>query len=237
MDLKALESLGLTQKEADVYLILINLKSASIADLIKKSKIAKQSVYEILERLLDKGLVSFAIKDGKKQYIPANPERLRDIVKEKEAGIEALLPELLNRYNENKEETNAELFLGKEGMKTIMNNILKVGKPVYALSNKGEIFEFLKYYMPQFMQKRMKANIFAKIIFVESARNKKFEIPLSEVKYISDDYNSPVALIVYGDNINYLIYSENPIALHIQSKEIAQSFTNYFNLMWSISKK
>jgi sugar-specific transcriptional regulator TrmB len=241
MDTQVLEELGLTPKEIDVYLVLLGLKSATASELINKAKIARQSAYEILQKLLDKGLVSFAIKDGKKQYIPANPERLLGFVKEKEARIEMLLPELLTKYNENKEETNAQVFLGKEGIKAILDSVLTRksvhGRGYCVLANEGKIFDFLKYYMPQYMQNRAKAGIAAKVIYSESARKKKFTSPLGEVRYLSDEYSSPMSVIIYGDTVDYLIFSENPMGIHIESKEIAESFMHYFNLMWSMAKK
>ncbi len=237
MDTSILSEMGLTQKEIDVYLTLISLKSATISELINKAKVSRQSVYEIIQKLLDKGLISFVTKDGKKQYVATNPERLRDIQKEKLELLDKLLPELVSKYKENKEEMNVEVFVGKEGMKTITNNILKVGKPIYVLSNDARIFELLRYYMPQFMQKRAKSGIGMHAIYSEAARQKKIEGELLEVRYVPNEYRLPISIAVYGEHSNIIVYSENPVALHIENKATAQSFMQYFNLMWNLAKK
>ncbi len=237
METKFLEDLGLSPKEVDVYLALLTLESATIFEIKNKAKVSRMSIYEILQKLLDKGLISFVTKDNKKHYQAANPERLRELIKEKEETLETLLPELLSKYKESKSKTNIAVFVGKEGMKTITNNILKVGKPIYVIDGDGKIFEFLKYYIPQFIEKRAKLGISAKVIYCEAFRKNKFKAPLTEVRYISDEYNSPTSITIYEDNVNFLIFSENPIAIHIQSREIAKSYLDYFNLMWSIGKK
>lgn len=237
MNTDILSEMGLTQKEIDVYLTLISFKSATISEIINKAKVSRQSVYEIIQKLLDKGLISFITKDGKKQYVVTNPERLRDIQKEKLELLDNLLPELLSKYRENKEEMSVEVFIGKEGMKAITNNILKVGKPIYVLSNDARIFDVLQYYMPQFMQKRAKLGIKMHVIYSEAARPKKVEGELLEVRYVPEEYKLPLSIAVYGTHSNIIVYSESPVAMHIENKETAQSFMQYFNLMWKLGKK
>lgn len=240
MDLKLLENIGLTPKEVDVYLALINSGTTSIFNLMSKAKVSRKSIYEILQKLLDKGLVSYIIKDNKKQFTAVNPQRLVELVKEKEENIKAMLPELMKKYKETKTDTQVEVFLGTEGMKTITNNLLKTNTEFYVLANEGKIFNFLKYYMPQFQKTMNKQNLKGNIIYSESARKKDLLKPYeNKIRYAPNELNSsPMALAIYGPNVNILIFSEhNPVAIHIKSVEIAQSFMNYFKLMWNISKE
>ncbi|MCK5474054.1 MAG: hypothetical protein KAI53_01495 [Candidatus Aenigmarchaeota archaeon] len=236
MDRKILQDTGLTPKEVDVYLALISLDSASMADIINKAKVSRKSIYEILQKLLDKGFVSYTIKDNKKQYMAATPERFIEILKEKEANLETILPELLRKHNESEEEISAKVFIGKDGIKTVINSQL-TAKKIYVIAGNGEVFDYLRYFMPQFLKKRAGLKIKATILFNENVREKKLNIPLAEIRYLPREYTTPLTTAIYGDNINFTIYSNNPLAIKIKSKEIAHSFMNYFNLMWSIAKK
>lgn len=236
MDTKLLEEVGFTPKEIDVYIALLSLKASSIFELMNRAKVSRKSIYEILQKLLDKGLASYTIKDGRKKYQAASPERLIEILKEKEENVQTILPELLKRYKEMEEETKVELFMGKNGMKAVMNGILKEGKPMHVLAGEGKIHEFLKYYMPQFFKRRVKLKINAKMVYNESVRG-KFSIPLAEIRYIQEKYSSPLSKAIYGNNVSIFIFSETPLVIHIKSKEVAKSFMNYFNLMWKIAKK
>lgn len=245
MNTKILEEVGFTPKEIEVYLVILGLKTSSIFEIMSKANVSRQSIYEILQKLLNKGLISYITKDRKKQYYATDPERITDVIreqeillKEKKASLQTLLPELLKRYRQNKEETKFEIFVGKEGMKTVNNNLLKVGKEVFILSNEGKIYDFLRYYMPSFIKKRAELNIPIKIVFGECVRKRKIKFHLLDIKYISDKYNSPISLAIYGDHVNILIFSEhNPLAIHIKSKEISDSFMNYFNIMWKMAKE
>ena len=245
MDTKILEEIGFTQKEIDVYMVMLTLKTSSIFEIMSKAKVSRQTIYEILQKLLDKGLVSYTIENNKKQYNVTNPKRLLSIIseqeiifKEKGARLQALLPDILKRYNENKQETRFEMFIGKEGMKTVMNNTLEPGKQLYILANEDKVLDFLEYFMLQFRKKRKELNIPIKIIRSECTRKKKLVSVLAEIKHLPDEYNTPTTTIICEDNVDILIFSEeNPIAIHMKSKEIAHSFMNYFNLMWSIAKK
>ena len=58
MDKKLLESIGMTSGEVSVYLALLDLGISSTGNIIKKSNVSSSKVYLILERLLQKGLIS-----------------------------------------------------------------------------------------------------------------------------------------------------------------------------------
>jgi len=60
--------LGLTEGEAKVYLSLLELGSSTIGPIIKKANIASSNVYDILNRLLKKGIVSYILKQKIKYF-------------------------------------------------------------------------------------------------------------------------------------------------------------------------
>ena len=66
MEFNALKDAGLTDGEAKVYLALLELGSSTTGPIIHKSKIAKSIVYQILEKLMQKGLVSYVTKEKTK---------------------------------------------------------------------------------------------------------------------------------------------------------------------------
>ncbi len=236
MNTAPLKHLGMTPKEIDVYLALISLKSASIFQLKSRARTSRKSIYEILQRLLDRGLISYTVKDGKKMFSAAHPERLIEIVREKEDEIKSILPQIEARYNENNESTKVEVFLGANGIKTISENVLRVGKPMYAVSGNAEMYDHLKYYTAQYLKRREALGIHRKAVYNDGARAKKLCPPLTEIRYAPRGYESPLQFTVYGDNVNMHIYADVIVGIHIQSKAVAESFMNYFRLMWEIAK-
>jgi len=237
MQIRPLEDIGLTPKEADVYLALVSMKSASISDIMLRANVSRKSIYEILHKLLDRGLVSYTINDGKKRFNAAHPDSLLDILKKKEENLREVLPEILAKYREEEEKTNVEVFLGIEGIRTVSEKILAVGKPMYAVSGNAEMHTHLKFYTPEFIRKRVQLNIKRCVVYNEGVRKLGLKIPLTEMRYVPEEYSSPIQFTVYGDNVNLLIYSDIPVAIHIQNSDIAKSFMNHFKLMWAIGKK
>ena len=71
-----LQQIGLTSGESEVYLALLEIGSTSTGKIIRQSKVHASKVYPILDRLIDKGLVSF-IKQGKKKIYASNKKPRR----------------------------------------------------------------------------------------------------------------------------------------------------------------
>src|SRR3989338_74358 len=73
-----LQDLGLTKSEIAVYFALLDLGSSSTGHIIKKAGIAAGKIYLILNKLTQKGLVTYAISSGTKYYQAKDPQRLVD---------------------------------------------------------------------------------------------------------------------------------------------------------------
>jgi sugar-specific transcriptional regulator TrmB len=97
------EELGLSNKEARVYLASLGLGPASVQKIADEAGIKRVTTYVILESLVGLGLVSQTVK-GKKTYFvaedPVNLERLierrRQELKEQKQNFDHILPELQN---------------------------------------------------------------------------------------------------------------------------------------------
>src|SRR3989338_11363254 len=119
---------GLAEKEAKVYLACLELGDSVASDIALKSNLPRTLVYDILERLIDLGLISYAIKANRKVFRAADPDEFLRIAHEKEEAINEALPEL-KRLQKIKgvKRPKVEVYEGKEGMKTVMNDILGSG--------------------------------------------------------------------------------------------------------------
>src|SRR3989344_2330280 len=116
MNKEALLGVGLTEKESEVYLALLSLGSSSAGQIIQKTGLHRAVVYDLLERLIEKGLVGYVIKGRKKYYESTNPQRLLDILKEKESKLKSILPNLIELC-QFKDHLDIKIYKGKEGIK------------------------------------------------------------------------------------------------------------------------
>src|SRR3989339_828361 len=102
-EIEVLEELGLSGAEAKVYLALLETGSSLAGPIIKKTGLHRGTTYQIIQRLQEKGLVSSIVKGKKQHFESVNPERLMDMLRNKEEGLKTILPALKAKLNENKE--------------------------------------------------------------------------------------------------------------------------------------
>jgi sugar-specific transcriptional regulator TrmB len=231
--MEILEQLGLTKTETKIYLALLEQGSSLAGAISRKSGIHRRSVYDAIERLIEKGLVSYIVTNNRKYFEAVNPRRLLQLVHEKEDSVNDILPQLELKYNLAKEKQETLFYKGKQGLKTIFEDQLN-SKEILIFGASKNASEILKYYFPHYNKRRVKKTIKTKIIFTEK---QNIKIPLSEIKYLPKEYTSPTAINIYEDKVAIILWAENPFAIVIKNKEISESYKKYFQLLWNISKK
>jgi sugar-specific transcriptional regulator TrmB len=229
-----LEEVGLTRIEAKVYIILLELGSALAGKITEKSGIHRRSVYDALERLLEKGLVSYVTTNNRRYFEAVEPKRLLQIIEERKDNLKSILPELelKRKYAEEKQETT--FFKGKQALKTLFDSQIATRKEILIFGAATNAYKIIKYYFSRYDTLRVKYKIPVKAIF-----NTKLEriIPLSKIRYLPRQYSSHAATNIYGDNVAIILWSEEPLAILIKNKEIAAGYRQYFKLMWKVAKK
>lgn len=85
---EALEKIGLTAGEIQVYETLIDLGLSRTGKITQKAGIASSKVYEVLQRLMKKGLANYVVKNGVRYYDATPPERLIDFLEERREELE-----------------------------------------------------------------------------------------------------------------------------------------------------
>lgn len=232
----SLEQLGFTKNQSLVYISLLKLGSSSAQNIIKESGLHRSRVYDSLERLQDLGLVSFVIKDFKKHFQAAKPEKFLDYIEEKKEIVKQFLPELKKLEGMKKEEINAFVYKGKEGIKTIHSEMLKEGKEVCVLGAKGMIFKELPYFIPNFEKERIKKKIKFTLIY-DKKEIKNFEKDiikrrLFEGKSLPYGFESKSVVNIFGNKVAIILWKDYPSAFMMDNKEIADSFRKWFEFMY-----
>jgi len=234
---KALEVFGLTKTEIKVYLTLLNTGPSSAGTIAKKAGIHRRSVYDSTSRLIQKGLLGYIVKNNKKHFEAVNPDRLLELVKEKEQTLNKILPQLKTKYTGMLEKQETLFFKSKDGLKTVFEDQITTKKEILILGASPLAQEILKYYFHWFNKRREQKNIPVKLLYNE-IHKKKRNLKLAKIKYLPKSFQNPAAMNIYGDKIAIIHWSkERPFAILIQDKEIAQGYRNYFNGLWNIAKK
>ncbi len=232
-----MEAFGLTKIESKIYSALLELGPSLAGIITRKSGIHRRSVYDALERLIQKGLVGYIVKNNRRYFEASNPDRLLELLKEREEQVKTILPELKQKYEKTFEKSETLFYKGKNGLKTVFEDQLSVKKEILILGASPIANEILSYYFHWFDKRRIEKKIKVKLIYNESERKNR-KIKLAEIRYLPNEYPNPSAINVYGDRVAIIHWNkENPFVILIKDKEIADSYRNYFNLMWDIAKK
>lgn len=237
MDIEKLEAIGLSKNEAKIYLALIKLGSAQAGEISKKTQINRRTTYDTLERLIKKGLVTFVIKANRRTFKPINPNRLIDFVKKRETIVNEIVPDLNILYKKSKEEREVNIFEGRKGIRSILNDILQYKE--YVVFGSNEQFPLLmKHDYTIFQKEKKKRNIKSKVILSEELKGKEIvKTAFAKIKFIPSKFSSPTSTFVYGDKVALIVWSEVPFAMLIESKDVAFSYKKYFEELWSMAKK
>jgi sugar-specific transcriptional regulator TrmB len=244
--MEALKNFGLAEKEAKVYLCVLGLGEALASEISSKTNISRQLIYDLIKRLTEHGLVSSIIKDNKKYFRVAPPEQFYQILREKENGIEDVMTELkkIQNYEEHKK-PKIEVYEGVEGMKTIMNDILRVEKKeIIVFGSSKSSFNVMPLFMENWHNRRIKQKLKARIIYNRADETKKrideFKdtLKLMDVRFLLVEAITPTATLIYGNKIAFMVWlKDEPYATLIESKELKNSYAEYFEKIWKIAKK
>jgi sugar-specific transcriptional regulator TrmB len=237
MNFKPLEKIGLTEKDVQIYIELLKKQELTATEIAKNTGLNRSHVYDKLDRLIEKGIVSYIIKNNKKYFKSTKPERLKEYILDIQKEIFEIIPQL-NKLKKQKNKTNVEIFQGKEGMKSVFKDILKEKHDYFVLGEEGKFQEILPIYIEQFLRDVKHYKIKEHLLSKESLRKKiKKASQLTKIKYLPDNYFSPVMMAIYKNKIAIFIWSEPLITILIESKQVQIGFKNYFNLLWKIAKK
>jgi HTH-type transcriptional regulator, sugar sensing transcriptional regulator len=242
---KKLESIGLTKSESKVYLALLELGSSATGKIVDKSKTTSSKIYEILDKLIKKGLVSYIIKSGTKYFEAADPKRILDYIEEKkielnkqENEIKNLLPELELKRKLSEKKSEATIFKGMEGIKTAFNDVLKIMKKneEYHVLVGTKVSEPFFTFINHYHKRRSKLGIKVKLLY--SPSSKMFadairKVPHTKVKIAPYELLDSSFILIYKNKVLITIIDEEMTVFRLESKIAAKSFLNTFDILWN----
>ena len=240
-----LEEVGLAGNEIKVYLALLDLGSALAGEITKKSGVNRTNVYDALDKLIKKGLGSYVIKANRKYFEAASPERIikylderEEEIKRKRELVNSVLTNLETRRKLSKEPQEATIYSGREGLKSVAEEVLKTKKEMLAFGAEGKFVKLFTHYAEQWHIRRGKLKIPLKMIFNENVREikTKANFPLTELRFTTQD-ETPATTWIYGNTVAIIVWSIQPLATVIRSKEVADSYKIFFDGMWENTKE
>jgi len=240
MNYAELAHLGLSEKEAKVYLAALELGKSSVQNLSKKAEVNRATTYVIIESLMKKGLMS-SLEENKKQFFHAEPpEKLRLLFESMETEIirkldylDKMLPELKALSGAHKKKPAVRYFEGKDGLRAMAEELFssesaEEARMIYsqdlldgAFSKHGQ-----NGLSPRSAKgRRARAIINDEHDSLKSSDLENIRIPANEYPITSD-------VAFFGDKIGISTQKGGLIGLIIENREISNTLKIIFDLAW-----
>ncbi len=230
-------TLNLNESQAAVYLAALELGQATMQELAHKSKVKRTSIYNFIEELKGRGLITETKKKKRRIYSAVHPEQLVEMEKTRVRELQRMLPELLAVYNKSDSKPRVTFYEGIEGTEEVYADMLKEKQPIYVY----EDLEHMKVGMrPAFYNtwpgERARRGIPLKAISRDSATAREFTKDnirlLRQSKFInSGDLKTEIN--IYGDKVALMSFRTSPpFCVLIEDHDITETLRVAWQQLW-----
>jgi sugar-specific transcriptional regulator TrmB len=233
---ETLQDVGLSKRESICYSALLELGSSRVGKIVKKNDIPSSKIYEILDKLIKRGFVTYVIKNNVKHYQASNPKVLLNYIDEKKKSVEEILPKLMLKQKFS-DKQSVELFEGQKAVFSLFTNLIKDSKPkelylVFSVNeeNKSDV---VNLFFRNITLRRKDKKLDVRVL-----KNERYYVKEkhTKVKLRYTKFNLPQGITVFRDTVVILSWTDAPTAIKIQSKGISSQLKTFFLELWDISK-
>lgn len=235
--------LGFSDKEAGVYLALLELGPSTTTEISRAAKINRTTGYDILESLVSEGLVNPIGETKIQKFAAENPDRvivfLENKIKQGQENLKLaynLIPELLSVYNE-KEKPKVKFYEGIERVKEAFEDTLTAKKEILAYAVGADMFKSVgREYFRDYSEKKVARNIKVRVIAPDDPESR--EVVLRDKEELRESLLVPKEQFYFSTEVN--IYNnkiltiswKEKFAVVVESEEIANAQRKIFELAW-----
>jgi sugar-specific transcriptional regulator TrmB len=231
---KVLINLGLDDKQAKIYLALLQMGSGSVPSISVRSGIKRPTAYLILEELRQKELVNL-IPRSTKIYTACSPQVLLEEENEKQAEIRAIMPELLALFNTKKEKPKITYYEGEESIVRLYDKIFKENEILFygsIASISPGVYKQIEKYLEVIKKDKRKVREFLQadeksIKFAADNASENHELKIAPKGYLF-----PTDNMIFGNKVAIVTYKETPQAVVIESTDVAATYRSIFEILW-----
>ena len=234
--LKSLIEVGLEPKEAEIYLAILHLGKATIADTAKRSKIKRMTVYQHIDGLVHKNLLYKTAQGKRIFYVAENPEKILKILDRKKNHFEKVLPDLKSVFANSSHKPQIRFYEGIEGMREIYDEMTKTSQTIYGAFAADKYFSVFNDKDNEKFFKNIRENggqikdLNENTPIGRQHAKSDFYKGIGNSKILPEDFKLSVDLMVAGDKVA-MISLMNLIGIIIENPEIADLQRNFIKFI------
>lgn len=225
---------GFERRSAKIYLYLLKNGNSTALEISKGVSIDRTTVYDLIEKLSSKGMVSSIQINNSKRFKALDAEKLLVHFKEKYNSLEGILPNLKDFELKSADRVSCEFFVGKDGLKIVLKDLINSRKDYRVIGIRKEYEDLLGYFNGQGIIKLENFNVKEIAILEKGVKVKK--VKGGKYRYLDKKIISPITTLIYGNYVVFIIWNEPYYSIRINSQDFVKDQLEYFNLLWSIAK-
>jgi len=243
MNIELFKEVGFTEREIKVYFALTELGQSTAGPIAAKAKLSHTKVYETLQRLINKGLITYTIISKTKHFQTGNPREILNILDERKQKMIAEVEELEIKSKFAKEKQETVIHEGHKALRALFNRItddLKKGDYYYSFALKQDYKDgAAPIFFTNIHRKLADKKVTDKSIANEEVR-KDIEKAYKDNKNIQFRYikkSTPLGIVLIKNKIIQLTWGELPTAIETTSKQMHEQYKAFFEDQWKEAKE
>ena len=244
---KFLKEIGLSEKEAEVYISLLQGDNFSVIEIAKITKIKRSTIYPLIKSLSKKGLVSETTTNKKTNYQAESPERLETYVEEQKLILEEnskklkdIIPQFKSIQRQTGERPVVKYFEGKEGIMSVNEDIFKdptQNDDTYIIYSKDLVDEVFKNDETKKIKgTRIKNKIKAHSLYTMKNGSIPSDETSERIKIDGEKYPISCDITIYKDKVRIATLGKNLSGIYIQSSDLAETLKSLFRIVSDLIK-
>lgn len=227
-----LMSIGLSEIESMIYLQLLKKGAMTAIEISKEIKVHRRTIYDNLNILINKGLVSHHLEKNIKYFDATNPRVLKKIEEEKINELNLILPSLNNYYSNQKKNPSVEIIKGSDATKNLILEMQDAKEEILWMGGGFKLLNFLDKSREKIITEFNKLNL--KII-QPMPKNNLFKKYFSkyQIKFIDEKYATGTVFFTFRNLVLIgTLVNDDFFIIKIESNDIAKTYKNYFEIIW-----
>ncbi len=233
-----LVQLGFSQKEAEIFMALVQLGPSPVSSLARITKIKRTSVYDMLNALMERNLIN-SFKKGSTQFFYIDDLNKLILEEKRKLALSKTLVSLLVQEQKNQLGIEVHHYKGKEGYKQLYEDILAAKpKELWGWMHLDDFYRHLdRDYEERWTQERIRLGIHVKLILNESPLTRNFQAmdPESnrQTKFLPKEQPFKTTCFLYNNFVTFLDPTGDVVGVRVSSAELSKMQKAIFEMNWS----
>lgn len=232
-----LEQSGFTEKEAQVYLALLELGEGNVADISRITELKRPIIYVILEGLIKRGYASELPNKKVNAYQASDPGMILRKIQDTAKNFSEMLPIFRTLRNRGKKRPKISYFETKDGIWSVYEEMSRSTNPFF-ITSYASIKKFFPNAIDKWIEEDIKGGSIADgyHLIPDDEENikigKEFKKANQRVRVLDNLKNSKMDYTIFGNKLAITSLEDEPFIVVIESEELVKSMRPIFEIAW-----